>query len=74
MESAEGFFILSLEIYECTLMSIQSNGEEAALESLEVVVFATPMSFPPGSIFPVPGQATRYNRITYGRAGGSRQA
>ena len=68
------FFGLSLDICQCRLMIIQSNREEAALESLEVVVFAIPMSFPPGSIFPVPGQAIHYNRITYGRAGGSRQA
>ena len=50
----------------------QTNGEVAELESLEVAVIATPLSFPPGSIFPVPGQARRHNGITYGRPGGSR--
>ena len=50
----------------------QSNGEVAKLESLEVAVIATPLSYPPGSIFPVPGQARRHNGITYGRPGGSR--
>jgi hypothetical protein len=30
------------------------------------------LSYPPGSQFPVPGKSHRYNRITYGRHGGSR--
>jgi len=52
----------------------KSNGEEAELQSLEVAVIATPLSYPPGAIFPVPGQAHRHNRITHGRNGGSRHA
>ena len=71
------FIIISfIYVCECThspfLLFLQSNGEVAELESLEVAVIATPLSFPPGSIFPVPGQARRHNGITYGRPGGSR--
>ena len=36
-------------------------------------VFATPLSYPPGATFAVPGQRERLNGITHGRAGGSRQ-
>ena len=57
----------------CSLLS-QMNGEAAELQSLEVVVIATPLSYPPGAIFPVPGQAHRHHRITHGRNGGSRHA
>jgi len=46
--------------------------EPAKLNSLEVTVHATPLSFPPGAIFPVPGEPRRYDRITYGQEGGSR--
>ncbi|KAF8148054.1 tyrosinase [Crassisporium funariophilum] len=52
----------------------KADGSPAELESLEVAVFATPLSYPPGSMFPVPGQARRHNRITHGRSGGSRHA
>jgi tyrosinase len=52
----------------------KSNGEEAELQSLEVAVIATPLSYPPGAIFPVPGQAHRHNGITHGKNGGSRHA
>ena len=52
----------------------QADGEEAELQSLEVVVLATPLSYPPGSKFPVPGKARRYNGITHGKLGGSRAA
>ncbi|KAF8805055.1 tyrosinase [Phlegmacium glaucopus] len=52
----------------------KSNGDVVQLESLEVTVIATALSYPPGSIFPVPGHAHRHNQITYGRTGGSRHA
>ena len=52
---------------------IQSNREVVDLESLEVTVIATPLTYPPDAIFPVPGSATRYNGVTYGRRGGSRE-
>ena len=57
----------------CSLLSQAKEGA-AELQSLEVVVVATPLSYPPGAIFPVPGQTRRYNRITHGRPGGSRRA
>jgi tyrosinase len=50
----------------------QSNGDVAELESLEVTVIATPLTYPLGAMFPVPGHAVRYHRITHGRPGGSR--
>jgi tyrosinase len=67
--------LLYLQIctYHCLSVN-QTNGEVVGLDSLEVAVFATPLSYPPNAIFPVPGQAVRYNQITYGRPGGSRQA
>ncbi|KAJ7674241.1 tyrosinase [Mycena rosella] len=40
--------------------------------SLEVTVFATPLTFPPDSDFPVPGERRQHHRITHGRPGGSR--
>jgi len=52
----------------------KTNGEEAELHSLEVAVIATPLTYPPGSLFPVPGEPRRHNHITHGRNGGSRQA
>jgi tyrosinase len=52
----------------------KSNREVVDLESLEVTVIATPLTYPPDAIFPVPGPATRYNGITYGRRGGSRES
>ena len=57
----------------CSLLS-QSNGRVAELQSLEVAVIATPLSYPPGAIFPVQGQSHRYNGITHGKIGGSRHA
>lgn len=50
------------------------DGEPAELPSLEVTVIGTPLSIPPGSEFPVPGEGRRYPGITYGRPGGSRQS
>ncbi|KAF9531510.1 tyrosinase [Crepidotus variabilis] len=50
------------------------DGTPAQLESLEVSVYATPLSYPPGTMFPVPGERRRHNGITHGRRGGSRQA
>ena len=55
----------------CVLITFVSRRTE--LQSLEVTVIATPLSYPPSSIFPVPGQGNRNNRITHGRNGGSRQ-
>jgi len=51
----------------------KSNREVVELESLEVTVIATPLTYPPEAIFPVPGTPVHYNQITYGRPGGSRQ-
>jgi len=51
---------------------IKMDGTAAELQSLEVTVIATPVSFPPGAMFPVAGEPHRYNRITYGQPGGSR--
>ncbi|PPQ85895.1 hypothetical protein CVT25_015834 [Psilocybe cyanescens] len=50
------------------------DGEVAELQSLEVFVVGTPLSYPPGAMFPVPGTPHRYGGITYGRPGGSRRA
>ncbi|KAH9476336.1 prephenate dehydrogenase (NADP(+)) [Psilocybe cubensis] len=50
------------------------NGEVVELQSLEVSVFGTPLTYPPGAIFPVAGTPKRYGGITYGRPGGSRHA
>ncbi|KAF9473594.1 tyrosinase [Pholiota conissans] len=53
---------------------LKADGSVGQLESLEVSVYGTPMSFPPGSIFPVPGNRRHFHGITHGRAGGSRHA
>ncbi|KAF8162592.1 hypothetical protein B0H34DRAFT_691940 [Crassisporium funariophilum] len=50
----------------------KSDSTPAELESLELVVFATALTYPPGEIFPVPEKSRRFNGITYGRPGGSR--
>ncbi|KAF8874304.1 tyrosinase [Mucidula mucida] len=50
------------------------DGTPADLESLEVSVVCTPLSYPPGSMFPVPGEPRSYNGITHGRPGGCRHA
>ncbi|KAF9023673.1 hypothetical protein BDZ89DRAFT_955396, partial [Hymenopellis radicata] len=52
----------------------KTDGTPAELKSLEVYVLCTPLSYPPGDIFPVAGETCRYNSITYGRPGGSRHA
>ena len=53
----------------CVLITFVSRRTE--LPSLEVTVkvtvIATPLSYPSGSMFPVPGQGNRHNRITHGR-------
>ncbi|KAF9044148.1 tyrosinase [Panaeolus papilionaceus] len=51
---------------------LKTDGEIAELESLEVCVTGTPLSYPPGAMFPVPGESQRYDVITRGRTGGSR--
>ena len=58
--------------FYCLPFFFQSNGTPVELESLEVVVIATPLSYPPSAMFPVPGRAHRHHRITHGRSGGSR--
>ncbi|KAF8171240.1 tyrosinase [Mycena galopus ATCC 62051] len=53
----------------------KAGGEPVDLEkvpSLEVAVFATPLTFPPDSHFPVPGERHHHHEITHGRQGGSR--
>ena len=57
----------------CSLL-FQADGEVAELQTLEVSVFGNPLSLPPGTFFPVPEKARRFNGITHGKAGGSRQA
>lgn len=44
------------------------------IPSLEVTIFATPLSYPHGSLFPIGGKARRHNTITHGRTGGSHDA
>ncbi|KAJ6568747.1 tyrosinase [Mycena capillaripes] len=57
---------------------VQKAGGEAVdlstVPSLEVAVFATPLTLPPGSDFPVPGDRHHHHMITHGRPGGSRVA
>ncbi|KAJ6619317.1 photo-regulated tyrosinase [Mycena sp. CBHHK59/15] len=57
---------------------VQKAGGQAvdlpSVPSLEVTVFATPLSLPPGSAFPVPGERHHHRGITHGRPGGSRDA
>jgi tyrosinase len=50
------------------------DGSVAELESLEVDVIATRLTYPPGSMFPVPGPSQHHHGITHGRRGGSRHA
>ncbi|CAA7270513.1 unnamed protein product [Cyclocybe aegerita] len=50
------------------------DGTPVELDSLEVAVLCTSLSYPPGAMFPVPGEPRRYNGITHGRLGGSRHA
>lgn len=50
----------------------KADGTQAQLESLEVSVYGTPLSYPPGAMFPVPGQRRRVGGITHGRRGGAR--
>ena len=52
--------------------NLQDNGDPGTLTSLEVCVYVTPLSYPPGSMFPVPGERRRCNDITYGKEGGCR--
>ncbi|KAF8645988.1 hypothetical protein AX16_007415 [Volvariella volvacea WC 439] len=51
---------------------LKIGGGVVELQSLEVVIRSTPLTFPPGGSFPVPGRPTYYYEITYGRRGGSR--
>lgn len=52
----------------------QVDGSAADFGSLEIVVFATLLTLPPGGMFPVPGKPHPYHSITYGRPGGSKEA
>ncbi|KAJ7288750.1 tyrosinase [Mycena rebaudengoi] len=55
---------------------VQKAGGEAVdlsnVPSLEVAVFSTLLTRPPGSSFPVPGESHCHRSITHGRPGGSR--
>ena len=53
---------------------LQADEEAAELQSLEVTVIGTPLSMPPGALFPIPGERHHYHGITEGQPGGSRQA
>ena len=55
------------------LFVFQADGEVANLTSLEVSVYETPISYPPGAILPVYGERVRRNGITHGREGGCRE-
>ncbi|KAJ7088152.1 photo-regulated tyrosinase [Mycena epipterygia] len=46
----------------------------SSVPSLEVTVFATPLTLPTGSDFPVPGERRQCGGITHGRTGGCRSA
>jgi tyrosinase len=48
------------------------KGVVVQMQSLEVVVLATPMSQVPGKTFPDIGEPHYYYDVTYGRPGGSR--
>lgn len=48
----------------------QANGEAASLSSLNVSVYETPISYPPGAVLPVYGDRTHHTDITHGRPGG----
>ncbi|KAF8990391.1 tyrosinase [Cyathus striatus] len=50
------------------------DGTPVELTSLEVTVISTPLTLPPGSAFPVPGDAQHHHDITHGRQGGSQHA
>ncbi|KJA16014.1 hypothetical protein HYPSUDRAFT_193732 [Hypholoma sublateritium FD-334 SS-4] len=52
----------------------KADGSVQDLKSLEIVVFGTVMTYPPGGMFPVPGERQRFDSITYGRPGGSRES
>jgi len=52
----------------------KGGGQPAELDSLEVVVMATPLSFPRGAMFPVPGKMEHHRSVTSGRKGGARSA
>ena len=52
----------------------QVPGVVANLSSLEVSVYVTPLSYPPHTLFPVPGERSRRSGITHGREGGCRHA
>jgi len=51
----------------------KADGEAAHLKSLEVTVYETPISYPPGSTLPVYGKPVLRNGITHGHDGGSRE-
>ena len=53
--------------------SFQMKGVEAHLQSLEVVVLATPTLRVPGETFPSFGEPHFYHDVTHGRPGGSRR-
>ncbi|KAJ7088149.1 hypothetical protein C8R44DRAFT_959132, partial [Mycena epipterygia] len=62
----------------CTSASKKCAGGQvvdlASVPSLEVTVFATPLTLPPGADFPVPGERRHHGGIAHGRTGGSRDA
>jgi len=51
----------------------KADGEAANLTSLEVSVYETPISLPPGAVLPVYGDRIIRRGITYGREGGCRE-
>ncbi|PPQ98988.1 hypothetical protein CVT26_014415 [Gymnopilus dilepis] len=53
---------------------LKVDGQPIDLRSLEVSVYTTPLSYPSGAMFPVPGQRRHCRGVTHGRPGGCRRA
>ncbi|KAJ6502787.1 tyrosinase [Mycena vitilis] len=67
--------VVELYLHESLHWRVQKISVDLAnVPSLEVVVLSTPVTRPPGSLFPVPGESHHHHGITHGRRGGSRAA
>ncbi|KAI0297677.1 hypothetical protein BC826DRAFT_149310 [Russula brevipes] len=57
---------------------VQGNDRAAVdferLPSLEVIVISTPLTYEPGTVFPIPGEQVYHRDITHGRPGGAHHA
>ena len=63
------FNISDVQIILCPFVK-KATGEAASLSSLNVSVYETPISYPPGAILPVYGDRTHHTDIAHGRASG----